>query len=126
MQTTEKSRHGDFYPEVHLVATKLIPVETSSKVAADPLASGDCQVILSHVECSHRALAHDPAEPLVALHVSLNSSCSSRLPRGEHNTPHNLFSGAPHNLLAGFNGASCHQAVLEVATSKSNKHTDLQ
>ena len=74
-QTTEKSRqswHGDFYPEVHLVATKLIPVETSSKVAADPLASGDSQVTLSHVECSHRALAHDPAEPLVALHVSLN------------------------------------------------------
>ena len=75
MQTTEKSKqnwHGDFYPEVHLVATKLIPVETSSKVAADPLASGDSQVTLSHVECSHRALAHDPAGPLVALHVSLN------------------------------------------------------
>jgi hypothetical protein len=55
-----------------MVATKLIPVETSSNVAADPLASGDSQVTLSHVECSHRALAHDPDEPLVALHVSLN------------------------------------------------------
>ena len=63
-----------------MVATKLIPVETSSKVAADPLASGDSQVTLSHVECSHRALAHDPAGPLVALRVSLNWSCSSRLP----------------------------------------------
>ena len=75
MQTTEKSRqswHGDFYPDVHLVATKLIPIETSSKVAADPLASGDSQVILSHVECSHQALAHDPARPLFALRVSLN------------------------------------------------------
>ena len=75
MQTTEKSRqdwHGDFYPEVHLVTTKLLPVETSSKVVADPLASGDSQVTLSHVECSHQALAHDPIEPLVALHVSLN------------------------------------------------------
>ena len=75
MQITEKSRqnwHGDFYPVVHLVATKLIPVETSSKVGADPLASGDSQVTLSHVECSHRALAHDPTEPLVALQVSLN------------------------------------------------------
>ena len=26
-------------------------------------------------------------------------------PGGEHNTPHNHFSGAPHNFLAGFNGA---------------------
>ena len=75
MQTIEKSRqnwHGDSYPEIHLFATKLIPVETSSKVTADPLASGDSQVTLSHVECSHRALAHDLAGPLVALHVSLN------------------------------------------------------
>ena len=74
-QTTEKSRkswHGEFYPEVHLVATKLVPVETSSKVAANPLASGDSQVTLSHVECSHRALAHEPAGALVALRVSLN------------------------------------------------------
>jgi hypothetical protein len=31
-----------------------------------------------------------------------------------------------HNLLACFNGATIHQAVLEVATSKSNKHTGLQ
>ena len=55
-QTTDKSQqswHDDFYPEVHLVATKLVPVETSSKIAADPLASGDSQVTLSHVECSH-------------------------------------------------------------------------
>ena len=55
-----------------MVATKLIPVETSSKVVADPLASDDSQVTLSHVEYSHRALAHDPAGPLVALRVSLN------------------------------------------------------
>jgi len=61
-----------FYPEVHLVAIKLVPIETSSKVAADPLASGDSQVTLSRMECTHRALAHDPAEPLVALQVSLN------------------------------------------------------
>ena len=55
MQTTKKSRqssHGKFYPEVHLIATKLVPVETSSKVAADTLASGDSQVTLFHVECS--------------------------------------------------------------------------
>jgi len=54
-----------------LVVTKLVLVETSFKVAADPLASGDSQVALSHVECSHRALAHDLAGPLVALRVSL-------------------------------------------------------
>ena len=38
-----------FYPEVHLVATNLVPIETRSKVAAGPLASGDFQVTLSHV-----------------------------------------------------------------------------
>ena len=75
MQTTKKSRqnwHGDFYTEIHLIATKLVPVETSFKVAAEPLASGDSQVTLSHIECSHRALGNDPAGPLVALRVSLN------------------------------------------------------
>ena len=52
-------------------ATKLVPIETRSKVTADPLASGESQVTLSHVECSHRALEHDSAGPLVALRVSL-------------------------------------------------------
>ena len=51
--------------------TRYVPVETSSKVAADPLASGDLQVTLSHVECLPQALALDPARPLVALRVSL-------------------------------------------------------
>ena len=55
-----------------MVATKLISIETSSKVAVDPLASGDSKVTLSHVECLHRALALDLAGPLVALRVSLN------------------------------------------------------
>jgi hypothetical protein len=54
-----------------LIATKLVPVETSSKVAAGPLASGDPQVTLSHVECLPQALALDPAGPLVALRDSL-------------------------------------------------------
>jgi hypothetical protein len=31
-----------------------------------------------------------------------------------------LFFGAPHKLLAGFDGDH-HQAILEVATSKNNK-----
>jgi hypothetical protein len=54
-----------------LVATKLVPVKTSSKVAAGPLASGDSQVALFHMECLPQALALDPTKPLVALHVSL-------------------------------------------------------
>jgi hypothetical protein len=54
-----------------LVATKLVPVETSSKVAAGPLASGDPQVTLSPVECLPQALALDLAKPLVALCVLL-------------------------------------------------------
>ena len=40
-----------FILKVHLVATKLVPIERSSKIAAGPLASGDPQVTLSHVEC---------------------------------------------------------------------------
>ena len=71
-----------------MLANMLLPVETSSKVAAGPLASGDPQVTLSHVECLPQALALDPARPLVPLRVSLYKSCSSRLPRGEHNAPH--------------------------------------
>ena len=49
----------------------LVPVETNSKVAADPLASGHPQVTLSHVECLPQALALDLVGPVVALRVSL-------------------------------------------------------
>ena len=55
-----------------MFATKLVPVETSSKVSIGPLASGDSLVTLSHVECLPQALALDPAGPFVALRVSLN------------------------------------------------------
>ena len=70
-QRDEQGSHTDFYLEVHLVATKLVPVETSSKVAAGPLASGDPQVTLSHVECLPQALALDLAGPLVVRRISL-------------------------------------------------------
>ena len=60
-----------FYPEVHVLTNTLVPVETSSKVIAGPLASSDPQVTLSHVECLPQDLALDPARPLVALRVSL-------------------------------------------------------
>ena len=59
------------FPEVHVLANTLVPVETSSKVAAGPLASGDPQVTLSHIECLPQALALDLDGPLVALRVSL-------------------------------------------------------
>jgi hypothetical protein len=49
----------------------LVLIETSSKVAAGPLASGDPQVTLSHMECLPQALALDPAGPLVTLYISL-------------------------------------------------------
>jgi hypothetical protein len=49
----------------------LVPVETSSKVDAGPLASGDPQVTLSHEEYLPQAVALDSAGPLVALRVSL-------------------------------------------------------
>jgi hypothetical protein len=52
-------------------ANTLVPVETSSKVAVGPLASGDPQVTLSHVECLPQALVLDLAGLLVTLRVSL-------------------------------------------------------
>jgi hypothetical protein len=52
-------------------ANTLVPIETTSKDAAGPLASGDPQVTLSHVECLPQALALDSVGPLVALRVSL-------------------------------------------------------
>jgi hypothetical protein len=52
-------------------ANTLVPVETSSNVAASPLASGDPQVTLSHVECLPQALVLDPVRPLIALRVLL-------------------------------------------------------
>ena len=48
-----------------MLANMLVLVETSSKVAAGPLASGDPQVTLFHVECLPQTLALDPAGPLV-------------------------------------------------------------
>ena len=54
-----------------MLANTLVLVETSSKVAASPLASGDPQVALSHVECLPQAITLDPVGPLVALRVSL-------------------------------------------------------
>ena len=54
-----------------MLANTLVPVETSSKIVAGPLASGDPQVTLSHVECLPQALALDMGRPLVALRVSL-------------------------------------------------------
>jgi hypothetical protein len=52
-------------------ANTLVLVETSSKVATGPHASGDPQGTLSHVERLPQALALDMARPLVALRISL-------------------------------------------------------
>jgi hypothetical protein len=54
-----------------MFAKTLVSVETSSKVVISPLASGDPQVTLSHMECLPQALALDPGGPLVAVHVLL-------------------------------------------------------
>ena len=54
-----------------MLANTLVPIKTSSKVATGPLASGDPQVTLSHVECLPQALALDTVGPLVTLRVSL-------------------------------------------------------
>ena len=54
-----------------MLANTLVPVEKSFKVVDGPLASGDPQVTLSHMECLPQALALDPTGPLVTLRVSL-------------------------------------------------------
>ena len=54
-----------------MLANMLVSIETSSKVAAGPLASGDSQVTLFHVECLPQALALDLDRPLVTLRISL-------------------------------------------------------
>ena len=56
-----------------MLANILVLVETHkvAKVAVGPLASGDPQVTLSHVERLPQALALNPAGPLIALSVSL-------------------------------------------------------
>ena len=46
-----------------MLANTLVSVETSSKVATGPLASGDPQVTLSHMECLPQDLALDTAKP---------------------------------------------------------------
>jgi len=51
--------------------TRYVPVETSIKVAAGPLTSGDPQDTVSHVECLPQALALDLFGPLVTIRVSL-------------------------------------------------------
>jgi hypothetical protein len=88
----------------------LVPVETSSKIAASRLASGDPQVTLSHVECLPQVLALDPAGPLVALRVSCLLELLFVAPRGEHNPPYNHFSGAPPIFFVCF-VRDHHQAV---------------
>ena len=52
-----------------MLTNTLVPIETSSKITAGPLASGDPQVTLSLMECLPQALALDLAGPLVALRV---------------------------------------------------------
>ena len=84
-----------------MVATKLVPVETSSKVTVGPLASGDPQVTLSHVECLPQALVLNPAGPLGAF-VSCFTRVALRGSREKSTTPLTIFSGAPHKLLACF------------------------
>ena len=60
------------FPQGSVVCQPFNPCWDKLKVAAGPLASGDPQVTLSHMECLPQALALDPARPLDALHISLN------------------------------------------------------
>ena len=93
-----------------MLANTLVPIETSSKVAAGPLASGDPQVTLSHVECLPQALALDLARPLIAVRscttrVALHGSC------GVSTMPLTSFSRALHKLPCMLRRRSRHQAI---------------
>ena len=70
-QRKEQCLYGDFLPRFMCLPTRYVPIETSSKIAAGPLASGDPHVTLSHVDYLPQALVLDSARPLVALHISL-------------------------------------------------------
>jgi hypothetical protein len=72
-----------------LVPTKLVPVETSSKIAAGPLASGDPQVTLSHVDCLPQALTLDMVRPLVVLRGS----------RGVSTIPLTIITSPEHRII---------------------------
>ena len=73
MQTNGKNKVDTmiFLLRFTCLPTHYVPIETSSKVADGPLASGDLQVTLFYVECLPQALALDPDGPLVTLRVSL-------------------------------------------------------
>jgi hypothetical protein len=94
-----------------VLTNTLVPVETSSKVVTGPLASGDPQVKLSHVECLPQAIALDQAGPLVALLVSPSTRVALRGSREASTTPLTIFSGAPHKLPCVLRRRSHHQAV---------------
>ena len=73
MQTNGKNNVDTviFLPMFTCLPTRYVSIETSSKVATGPLASGDPQFTLSQVEYLPQARALDLAGPLVALRVSL-------------------------------------------------------
>jgi hypothetical protein len=85
-----------------MVATKIVPIVIGSKVTVGPLASGDPQVILSHMECLPQALALSHGwTSCRPLHLAL-LGLLFMAPTGKHITPHNDFFGATHKLLACF------------------------
>ena len=74
------------------------------KVATGPLASGDPQVTLSHMECSPEALALDLAGPLDALRTSVLLELLFASPVGRAQHPSQIKPGLLHNLLERLNG----------------------
>jgi len=79
-----------------------VSIETGSKVVTSPLASGDLQVTLSHLECLPQTLALNPSD-----HLSSFASRSTRVAlrdlRRVSTVPLTSFSsGASHNLLVCF------------------------
>jgi hypothetical protein len=93
--------HSDFYPMVQVFANTLVVVETNSKVATSPLASGDPQVTLSHMECLPQALALTQPD-----HLWPFVSCSTRVAlRGSHGVsiiPLTITSLEHHTIFSRF------------------------
>ena len=108
MEIANQWEHGDkltrsLFSQGSVVCQPLNPHWDKLKVAVGPLASGDPQVTLSHMECLPQALALDMAEPFDALHVSLLLELVFAIPVGRAQHPsQKYFSGAPHNHHVGF------------------------
>ena len=96
MQTNGMTRiHGDFYPEVHMLANTLVPVVSTAHLVVRSLIGITCQARMSGTTSTY--LESEGSSMTRSTRVALHGSCgASTMPLTK------LFSKAPHKLLMGF------------------------